>query len=138
MGNQVSTVMNLIPPDECHHGSSTDNPEDCDSRGLNPSELLQHPLWWTGPTWLKRSPADWPKQSTPPLTESLEEEREISHLVIAPQLSPIVPLDRYSSFNQLKRVTALVLQFLKKGREQSIRIFIIPVLSADELHEAEC
>ena len=69
VGNRISTIIDLMPPDKWKHVRGLDNPADCASRGLNPSELLQHPLWWNGPTWLKRSPADWPKQSTLPSNE---------------------------------------------------------------------
>ncbi len=30
-----------------------ENPADYASRGLFPSELLDHDLWWNGPAWLK-------------------------------------------------------------------------------------
>ena len=97
-----------MPPDKWKHVSGLENPADCASRGLNLSELLQHPLWWNGPTWLKRSPADWPKQSTLPPNESFKEESEVSFHVTTPPVLPITPLDHYSRFNQLKCVTAWV------------------------------
>lgn len=28
------------------------NPADCASRGLFPSQLISHPLWWNGPSFL--------------------------------------------------------------------------------------
>ncbi|XP_073946595.1 uncharacterized protein [Choristoneura fumiferana] len=33
-------------------GGSKSNPADCASRGLQPKDLIAHPLWWTGPQWL--------------------------------------------------------------------------------------
>ncbi len=137
MGNRISTIVNLIPPDKCNHVNGLDNPADCAWRGLNPSELLHHPLWWNSPTWLKQSPADWPKPSTLPPNESFEEETEVSLHVTTPPVSPIIPLDRYSSFNQLKRVTAWVFRFLKNCHERSSQNRSSP-LSAEELHKAEC
>ncbi len=136
VGNRISAIVDLIPPTKWNHVSGLDNPADCASRGLNPSELLQHLLWWNGPTWLKLQPADWPKQPTLPPNESSEEEREVSLHVTTTPVSPIIPLDRYSSFNQLKRVTAWALRFLKNCRERSNRLS--SPLSAEELHKAEC
>ena len=56
VGNRVSSILELIPPDRWKHVSGTDNPADCASRGLFPSELLEYNLWWEGPTWLSLPP----------------------------------------------------------------------------------
>ena len=47
VGNRISTIVDLIPPDKWRHVRSADNPADCASRGLYPSELLNHSLWWS-------------------------------------------------------------------------------------------
>ena len=44
VGNRISMIMELLPPDKWHHVNGIDNPADCASRGLFPSELLQHSL----------------------------------------------------------------------------------------------
>ena len=49
VGNRVSNVMELVPPERWHHVSVEENPADSASRGLFPSELLRHELWWNGP-----------------------------------------------------------------------------------------
>jgi len=36
VGNRVSTIMELVPPDKWNHVSGQDNPADCASRGLFP------------------------------------------------------------------------------------------------------
>lgn len=51
VGNLVSLIMDQILPDRWSHVISSENPADCASRGLLPSELLDHKLWWKGPTW---------------------------------------------------------------------------------------
>ena len=38
-------IMELIPPERLKHVVSADNPADCASRGLFPSEILSHSLW---------------------------------------------------------------------------------------------
>lgn len=129
--------MELIPPDKWKHVKGLDNPADCASRGLFPSELVEHPLWWSGPTWLKQSPDDWPTQSSLPPNESSEEEREILLLAITPQVSPVVPIDRYSNFNRLKRVTAWIVRFLDNCRRGNIQDRAISSLSSTESYTAE-
>lgn len=52
VGNRVSCTLELIPSNHWHHVSGLQNPADCASRGIFPSELLEHALWWDGPEWL--------------------------------------------------------------------------------------
>ena len=58
VGNRVAQIMDLISPDCWNHVVSSENPADCASRGIFPSEILEHHLWWNGPTWLKLPRSD--------------------------------------------------------------------------------
>ena len=49
VGNRVSSIVDQIPPDRWNHVLGIENPADCASRGVSPSELLEHELWWKGP-----------------------------------------------------------------------------------------
>ena len=112
VGNRVSHIVELIPPDRWNHVVRTDNPADCGSRGLFPSELVNHELWWNGRDWLKLPFTEWPKQSTvPKLPEPSDEEREVCIHSVTQQRTPIIALDRYSSYTRLKYVTAWILRF---------------------------
>ena len=64
VGNRVAQIISEIPSERWKHVTGTDNPADCASRGLYPSELIHHQLWWNGPTWLMSNPANWPNQAT--------------------------------------------------------------------------
>ena len=111
VGNRVSHIVELIAPEHWGHIGGADNPADCASRGLLPSELLNHRLWWNGPDWLQCDPAAWPKLiHLAPNTPSEEEEEICLHLITS-QLDPIFPLDRYSSYTRLIRVMAWVVRF---------------------------
>ena len=55
VGNRISAIIDLIPPDRWNHVPGIENPADCASRGLIPSELLVHDLWWHGPPWLQQT-----------------------------------------------------------------------------------
>ena len=44
VGNRVSYILELTSPDRWNHVDGADNPADCASRGLLPSELLEHEL----------------------------------------------------------------------------------------------
>ena len=48
VGNRFAEVMELVPPDRWQHVPGVSNPADCASRGLYPSELIQHDLHMYG------------------------------------------------------------------------------------------
>ncbi len=112
-------MMDLIPPDRWRHVPRSENPADVASRGVYPSELLDHQLWWDGPEWLWKSEAAWPKKpDSPGQSESLEEEATCLHTL---SLSPsgFSLLEHHSRFS---RITTWVLRFVyncKQGRASS-------------------
>ncbi len=98
VGNRVARTIESIPPDRWNHVSGMDNPADCATRGIFPSELLNHELWWEGPAWLKLPPSDWPEQASIPHTDSSEEICTVCQLAVIDQgATPIIPIDRYSN-----------------------------------------
>ena len=100
VGNRVSHILELTSPDRWNHVNGVEYPADCASRGLLPSELLEHKLW------LKLPSSDWPKQSPPPDVEPVEEEKAVCAHTTTQQRMTCVSPERYSSFMQLKIVTA--------------------------------
>ena len=63
VGNRVPDIVELLGPDRWRHVDGMENPADCASRGVFPSELLDHHLWWKGPKWLRLPSSSWPDQS---------------------------------------------------------------------------
>ncbi len=112
VGNRISFILDRIPPNRWKHVPGEQNPADCASRGLFPLELLEHNLWWSGPVWLKLSSSEWPKQAEVSPNESLDEQREICLLANVEIKDPLIPVNRFSSFTKLTRVTAWVLRFV--------------------------
>ena len=104
--------MELIPTKHWRHVSGLQNPADCASRGLFPSELLEHSLWWHGPEWLKLSSTEWPKLPLPSHTVSTDGEKEICVItsVVVPETS-VLNVENYSSYTKLKRITAWIMRF---------------------------
>ena len=117
VGNRVSHILHSIPPERWNHVRSSDNPADCASRGIFPSELLEHPLWWNGPEWLRLSPDQWPCQAPLPEIEMPTDEEKTVCLHAAVKDQAIVSLQQFSSFSRLKRVTAWVHRFINNCRK---------------------
>ncbi|XP_070068128.1 uncharacterized protein [Drosophila takahashii] len=62
--NRTAEILNDYPRSCWSHVRSEDNPADCASRGLHPSKLLKHDLWWKGPSWLAQPQYEWPLCTT--------------------------------------------------------------------------
>ena len=111
VGNRVSHIVDLIPPDRWNHVNGSSNPADCASRGVLPSQLIDHSLWWTGPDWLCQDPRYWPQQyhlePNPPASEA--DEICLHSVVVAKQ--SVIPFDRYSNYTHMVRVIAWVIRF---------------------------
>ncbi len=123
VGNRVSNIIDLIPPNHWHHVAGTENPADTGSRGVFPSELLEHELWWAGPEWLRQTESQWPCQSELKEVPVPAEEKEIS-LSGSLSTQPALPiLERFSSFTRLTRVTAWIFRFveLQEDRQSQAR-----------------
>ena len=61
VGNQSSEILSLMLSNCWQHVPSNDNPADSTSGGLCPSDLINHCLWWDGPSWLRDNEPNWPK-----------------------------------------------------------------------------
>ncbi len=83
-----------------------------ESRVLFPSELLEHKLWWNGPSC---SSCQNNSRSHP--NNFL---KEICLALTVQSTVPLIPLDRYSTFTRLKRVTAWIFRFLNNCRKSNL------------------
>ena len=116
VGNRISSIIDFIPPDKWKHVRSAERPADCASRGLYPSELIDHQLWWNGPSWLRQSSEFWPKQTELVSENSVEESCETTLNAVEVKPSPVIDPSR---FNYLKRITAWIMRFVRKCRGES-------------------
>ncbi len=138
VGNRVANILEVLPPTAWRHVPSQDNPADCASRGMFPQELLQHQLWWTGPSWLLTDPPQLPTQPlTPPLNIP-----EVKAICLPVNIAPHMDLEeRFSCFDKLVRVTAWMLRFIERTRKlqssPSPNHCSNPFLTASEIKEAE-
>ncbi|XP_011689310.1 PREDICTED: uncharacterized protein LOC105450902 [Wasmannia auropunctata] len=135
VANRTAEIQRALPGALWHHLPGEENPADCASRGLSPSELVEHPLWWRGPAWLARG--DWPSRyEEPELTDDVEiSERRRVHAAVATEEDPT--LLRFSALCRLLRVTAWCRRWL--GVLHSRRgASVVGILTPVEIEEALC
>ena len=137
VGNRVSRTVELVPPERWEHVEGIENPADCASRGVSPSQLLEHQLWWEGPRWLKLDSQCWPKRPNSLPVAEFEEDEEVCLISISTMSDPVVPLDKYSSLDQLFRITAWTLRFISNCHlSKKRKSLILGPLSVSELNRA--
>lgn len=107
VANRVSEIHDLVSASAWHYVASKENPADCATRGLYPSELVNFSLWWEGPLWLKYSENNWPLNRKNSVPDTSEEGRRTTTLVAVIENNTIAELlERVSSLTKLLRVIA--------------------------------
>lgn len=116
VANRVSKIQSDLSPQNLYHVSGIDNPADCLSRGLTPSQIVNHPLWFSGPPWAHLDVSQWPVVPFSPSSVSeAPEEKKLSLLsAVLNERFPILSLvDRISSWSKLLRVVIYVCRFVR-------------------------
>ncbi|CAB0011196.1 unnamed protein product, partial [Nesidiocoris tenuis] len=117
VANRVAKIQEVSPQSRWRHIISEENPCDAASRGILPSQLLDHPLWWTGPPWLKADDTNWPNHPYQALKDLPEMRAEQSALVS----TEAVPLlcnwfERFSSFQTMVRAAGWIVRWIHNCR----------------------
>lgn len=117
VANRTSEIQTRLPQAVWRHVMTDENPADCASRGISPSELLHHPLWWTGPHWLQNEKSDWPcRPLVVNASEELEQRAVVAHVTVKSEPAEWELPSLVSSWPRLLRVTAYVLRFVDRCR----------------------
>ncbi|XP_063994494.1 uncharacterized protein LOC135172057 [Diachasmimorpha longicaudata] len=123
--NRVLKIQETLPTAKWNHINGKENPADCASRGISPTELREHHLWWTGPSWLVQPPEQWVAAST-----ELASTSELASVVAMEAKPPTISsypvhivdedalINRISSWNKLARITAWVNRAINKFKGQ--------------------
>ncbi|XP_060882006.1 uncharacterized protein LOC132953650 [Metopolophium dirhodum] len=118
VSNRIFQIQTTIPVCQWLHVRSENNPADCASRGLRPSELKEATLYWKGPTFLLSSADSW---STGVSRISLDQLPEVQPACVVAQSHP--PEEwyaRFSSFDHMIRVVARLRRFISRCRKMDV------------------
>ncbi|XP_036347115.1 uncharacterized protein LOC118756459, partial [Rhagoletis pomonella] len=111
VANRVAETQDVLPPNSWHHVRSELNPADCASRGISPSDLLCHKLWWNGPEFLKGTDQFWKKESTNQHATDIGVRNKVAANVSnSNDYWPVIT--KYSSYSKLRRVISFCLRFV--------------------------
>ncbi|KAL0818485.1 hypothetical protein ABMA28_008940 [Loxostege sticticalis] len=125
VGNRVSEILSTLDSNQWSHIPSSQNPADCASRGLNPSDLLKNTLWFHGPPLLQEKTV---KYSKPKNDETQLEMRKVHFAEVDEFI-----WNKYSSWTKLVRVVAYCRRFLGcKDKSERLHNY----LTAQELKQA--
>ncbi|XP_070530058.1 uncharacterized protein [Cardiocondyla obscurior] len=121
VANRVTEIQETLPDAQWKHVSGNENPADCASRGISPSELAGHPLWWTGPAWL--SPYDElnARLFHQEIPRTHEEERPARVHIVENKNQENEMLLQFSSLTRLLHITAWCRRWPTRLREHKNR-----------------
>ncbi|XP_043464499.1 uncharacterized protein LOC122499957 [Leptopilina heterotoma] len=135
--NRVHFIQDGVPHAKWKLVPGKQNPADCASRGLTSSQLINHPLWWSGPSWLSQDQSVWPSSTnTPYITTNSEERPGVSLLASHQRIPELWNLSsRFSSIQRLLRITVLCQRAVAKFKHELNVPFLSPI-SPKEIQQA--
>ncbi|XP_008482926.1 uncharacterized protein LOC103519612 [Diaphorina citri] len=133
VANRVSKIQHNVDPKQWYHVAGKENPADCVSRGLLPSELVQHRLFYDGPPWLTLPQEQWSLSDysvSDPSTHLEARKSELTCALVntntAEDLIGNLSL-RFSSWTKFLRCVVYILRF----------VHLLPQKSAIELSDLQ-
>lgn len=117
VSNRIHQIRTILPDCQWSHIESTNNPADCASREVMPSELTKLSLYWQGPAILRANPLTWINLVAPIPLCSLP---EVLPVVLTTQINlqdwPEEWFNRFSSYDRMIRVTTMMHRFINHCR----------------------
>lgn len=121
--NRVQNIQQKSDPQCWRWCPGITNPADLVSRGMSAEDLVTSELWWSGPSWLKKDPHDYPnemlKEEYP--VEVLSERKEKTSFCFVQQsekpdaeclAGKLIEPNRYSKWKTLTKTTAYITRYL--------------------------
>ncbi|GFW77330.1 integrase catalytic domain-containing protein [Trichonephila clavipes] len=118
VANRVAQIQELTPNVHWNFVSGLENPADCGTRGIPLTKLEKCDLWFNGYDWLRSSTFPIGEfEDNPQLQEHMSAEtKRTSKLIMLSVVDATFKaefLQKFSSWNKLKRVVVFCLRFVK-------------------------
>ncbi|XP_055909573.1 uncharacterized protein LOC129944268 [Eupeodes corollae] len=147
VANRTSTILETVPSHSWRHIASQSNPADCASRGVSPSELVNHSLWWSGPSWLSESEERWPIHSKRCTYNEVAKKDPVqlearplpTNIFVSWFYASVIQdiIDNISSWHRLIRVLAYIRRYISNLRVKSTGVRVSGGLKFHEIHSAK-
>lgn len=117
VANRVSHIQDIIPSSSWCYVPSGENPADCASRGMTPSQLLAHDSWWNGPSFLSTHIESFQHffggVSNSIDNVDFEEKRFVLTTVVTQDKTNVLDtlLERFSNLSKVLRILCYCLRF---------------------------
>lgn len=137
VANRVTEIQCLTNSNHWSFVATDENPADCASRGVFPSELKEHHLWWTGPKWLSKSENEWPSYNQEYVTDLERKKLPVNAFVNVKNQEDeylVGIMKKHSILSRLLWNTARVVQFCNVRKPRSPKEVGLP--NAQDLREA--
>ncbi|KAK3745210.1 hypothetical protein QZH41_004249 [Actinostola sp. cb2023] len=125
VANRVTKILSQSEETQWRYVDTASNPADEASRGMTVDVLLQNLRWTNGPEFLHQTEDAWPQQ---PADFGLiadndpEVKREITVCATEANPDPVTEIiERFSSWNRLKRIAAWILRYKSKLQQATAR-----------------
>lgn len=115
VANRIASIQELSNKNEWFHVRTKDNPADLVSRGTAVRELIDNPIWFSGPKYLSLSRDQWPNQIIQSATLPVAEYRADTAMNFANIITHNI-FDKFSNFTKLQRVVAWIIRFAKNSK----------------------
>lgn len=118
VANRVREIISILPAKHWRHIRSNQNPADCASRGLLPSQLAKHVLWWEGPTFLKNERELNKNNEVTAQMITTNIEAKVHTITVEKRDTNCISqlLEKHSSITKIAGITAWVSRFINNAR----------------------
>jgi hypothetical protein len=125
VANRIAAIHEVSSPIQWRYVNSEQNPADDASRGLSAEALLTKSRWINGPEFLWKPQNFWPRQPTTTAIRDDDPEVKLSvqafSTVNSSQVTMDAVLERFSSWERLKRFVAWILRYRANLRKATTR-----------------
>ena len=117
VANRVANIQEQTTSCKWLHISTKNNPADFISRGLSASDLINCEMWWKGPAFMCKPQCEWSVKEINIDDKNIPEQKQISVVFMNENNEISSLLEKFSSFQKLKRVVAYICRFIENSKK---------------------